>query len=330
MNISYPFINSVGRLRSGWRFAIFIVVYAVALYSAFFLLGSFLALLLGLEKATKFLDTGPIFLISRVIFVSVAVLACWACGFFLEGLPFKAIGWSFHKGWLRDFFVGSILGALSLLFAVALIFTFGGYRFSFNSTASPTAILRTVFLSLVIFILSAAAEEAAFRGYPLQTMARSNLAWVAILLLSVFFAAVHLRNPNATLYFTMGNTFLAGIWLSLAYLKTRSLWFPLGAHWAWNWTMSAMLGIPVSGITSITPAPLLRVEMNGPVWLNGGSYGVEGGIVCSLAVLISTVAIWLLPFVKPTEEMYKLTSQENPVNAESGFPSAECGMRNAE
>ena len=48
---------------------------------------------------------------------------------------------------------------------------------------------------------------------------------------------------------------LAGIWLAVAYLRTRSLWLPFGLHWAWNWTQASLLGLPVSGIARIAPAP---------------------------------------------------------------------------
>ena len=68
-------------------------------------------------------------------------------------------------------------------------------------------------VSFAIFAVAAAFEEALFRGYLLQTFARSNLAWLAILLTSVFFGAMHLGNPNAT-FISTANTILAGIWIS--------------------------------------------------------------------------------------------------------------------
>ncbi len=50
----------------------------------------------------------------------------------------------------------------------------------------------------------------------------------------------------------------------VAYWRTRSLWFPLGLHFGWNWVQGAMLGSPVSGITRITPDPLMRFADAGP------------------------------------------------------------------
>ena len=85
---------------------------------------------------------------------------------------------------------------------------------------------------------------------------------------------------------------LAGVWLAIAYLRTRSLWFPLGLHWAWNWTQASVFGLPVSGIVRLAPAPLLHAMNKGPDWLTGGAYGIEGGAACTVALLISTFVVW--------------------------------------
>jgi hypothetical protein len=43
-----------------------------------------------------------------------------------------------------------------------------------------------------------------------------------------------------------------------------------------------LLGLPVSGIERITPAPLLK-EQPGPDWLTGGASGIEGAPPAPLA-----------------------------------------------
>jgi hypothetical protein len=115
--------------------------------------------------------------------------------------------------------------------------------------------MQSLLISLAVFIVGAAFEEALFRGYLLQTFARADLAWLAIALTSLFFAVGHLGNANATHLSTV-NTALAGVWFSVAYLKTRALWFPFSLHLMWNWFQGAIFGIEVSGITSLTAAPI--------------------------------------------------------------------------
>jgi membrane protease YdiL (CAAX protease family) len=204
-----------------------------------------------------------------------------------------------------------ILGAVSILFAALVGMVFGGLSFQLNHTNGQSAILLTLGISLGVFIIGAAAEEAFFRGYMLQTFARARLAWLAIAFTSLFFASAHLNNPNAS-YISVLNTALAGVWFGIAYLKTRNLWFVFGLHLAWNWVQGAFLGLPVSGITELTTAPLLRVSEFGAEQITGGDYGIEGGIACTIAIIFSTVLIWYLSFLKPTEEMLALTNGENP------------------
>lgn len=312
MAIKQVFINSAGRLRSGWRVLIFLGVYV----SILFLLGAlvrlaFAAALLLLPGRTpqEYLQN----LTFRLILLVAALVAGYICTRWLEGLPWSALGLSFHSGWLRDFAVGSFIGIASLAVATAIATAGRGLSFTFSGRAALVPVVQTLVFSAVLFIFAALAEEALFRGYPLQTLTRANLAWLAIFLTSVPFAAVHLRNPNVAAGFTFINTALAGVWLAVAYLRTRSLWFPMGIHWAWNWALGALFGLPVSGINDLAPHPLLRGTDLGPAWLTGGSYGIEGGVACTITLVVSTVFIWRTRLVSATTEVKTLTSQEKPV-----------------
>lgn len=312
MNAQQVFINSVGRLRSGWRVLIFIVVYIALL----FLLSTLVRVgyAVGLQIAPgRNLGGFTEDLIFRLILLASALLAGYVCNRWLEGLPWRALGLALHAHWSRDFLVGSLIGLTSLALAAAIAAAAGGLRFSVSPRTMLLQVAQTLLMSAVLFVLAALAEETLFRGYPLQTLTRAHLAWLAILLTSVPFAAVHLQNPNVVKGFTFINTALAGVWLAVAYLRTRSLWLPLGVHWAWNWALGSLFGLPVSGITTIAPNPLLHGTDLGPAWLTGGSYGIEGGLACTIALTISTIFIWRMRFVSATPAMNELTSKENPV-----------------
>jgi len=286
------FLNKDGHLRSGWRLAIFAVAFLICVQVTQIAL--FLGLSAVLRRSHNELINGywSIAAGHGSILFSAFVVG-WACGALLEELPFSALGCSPHRGWIKNFAIGSLLGTASLLLAAAFTTLTRGIRFSLD-TAGARPIAQTMIVSLLVFVFAAAAEEMLFRGYPLQTLTRARLAWLGVFLTSVPFAAVHLRNPNVVPGFTFINTALAGLWLAVAYLRTGSLWLPLGLHWSWNWVQSALLGLPVSGIERISPAPLLKGINLGPDWLTGGSYGIEGGAACTLALLISTLIIWRL------------------------------------
>src|SRR5919202_520398 len=280
MEVPDIFFNDAGRLRSVWRLALFAVAYFVVL-TALFLAATFgLAFLLSPEEHERLLaGSNWGFVVQSFIYFLPAALAGWGCGYALEDLPWRALGWALHRGWARDLLKGLLVGAASLGLAAAL---------------------------------GAAAEELSFRGYPLQTAMRSWPLLLALVPTSVFFALVHLDNPNVAPGFTFANTLLAGALLAVAYLRTRSLWFPFGLHWGWNWVQGAVLGSPVSGITQITPAPLLRFGDTGPAWVGGGAYGIEGGAACTLALVLTTLFVWRTRLVSATQEMRRYTDGENP------------------
>jgi membrane protease YdiL (CAAX protease family) len=312
MDLKKVFINSAGRLRSGWRLLIFILIFVIlSIVFAAVTKKTF-------EVAVQFVPSSGVArylenFTFRLIFLIVALLAGFICTRFLEGLPWRALGLWFHAGWARDFLLGSVIGGVSLALATAVATLGGGLSFTISPRAALVQVLQTLVFSALLFILAALAEEALFRGYPLQTLTRASLAWLAVFLTSVPFAAIHLRNPNVAAGFTFINTALAGVWLAVAYLRTRSLWFPLGVHWAWNWALGSLFGLPVSGINDLAPHPLLRGTDLGPAWLTGGSYGIEGGLACTITLIVSTVFILRTRLVNATPEMKTLTSQENPV-----------------
>jgi uncharacterized protein len=320
------FFNDARRLRSGWRLATF----AGVLILMFFGLTATVRVIYGLalylapqiSAPTHFAD-----LVFRFILLGASLAAGYICVRVLEGLPWRSLGLTLHARWLRDLLIGSVIGIVSLALATAIAFAAGGLQFSL-SPKPIQSIATTVLLSAGLFLIAALAEEALFRGYPLQTLARARLIWAGVLLTSLPFAVGHLDNPNAGGVLAFVNTALAGVWLAVAYLRTRSLWFPLGVHWAWNWALGALFGLPVSGITKVAPNPILVGSDLGPAWLTGARYGIEGGVACTIALLISTIFIWKTGLVSATAELKQMTSQENPlppvnIGIASNIPAAQ-------
>src|SRR2546421_7663359 len=284
------FVDDKGHLRSGWRLAIFAVAFIISVQLSHALFIRTLALVLQRSNVAVGNSNWGVLAGHGSILFS-ALIVGWACGALLEELPIGSLGNTPDQGWIKNFAIGSLLGGASLLLAAGLTAATRGVSFSFDVTGAGS-ISWTLGTSLLVFVFAAAAEELLFRGYPLQTLTRANLAWLGILLTSVPFAAVHLNNPHAVPGFTFINTALAGVWLAIAYLRTRSLWLPLGLHWSWNWAQASLLGLPVSGIGRIAPAPLLHAINAGPNWLTGGAYGIEGGAACSIALIISILVVW--------------------------------------
>jgi membrane protease YdiL (CAAX protease family) len=304
------FINEFGRLRSGWRLLIFGLAFiALSFLIVTALRGVFIFVGPRESSATAQIIAD---LIYRFALLGAALGAGYFCARFLEGLPWRSLGLTFHFGWLRDLVFGFAIGFASVVVAVAIASR--GFSFSLGDTGW-SSIVRSMIGSALFLFVAALAEEAMFRGYGLQTFSRAKLAWLGVLLTSVPFALVHLSNPNVVRGVTFANTALAGIWLAAAYLRTRSLWLPLGVHWAWNWALGWFFGLPVSGMNLVSN-PLLQSLDSGPKWLTGGSYGPEGGVACTIALILFTVFLWKTRWLSATPELSQMTSEENPATSE--------------
>ena len=187
----------------------------------------------------------------------------------VPGNPLATMGLAVRPPWLRDLWVGSLLGSGMVGVAVACVAIAG----TFTMTVLFT--VRTAWLAgAVVIILGAGAmaEEVSFRGYPFQRLIDAIGERPAVVVLSALFGAVHLLNPHASLWGFL-NTVLVGVLLALAYLRTRSLWMSVAIHFGWNLTLGFIFGLPVSGLREFSV--ILRGRAQGPLWLTGGNYGIE-------------------------------------------------------
>ncbi len=313
MQIPEILINPVGRLRSGWRLLIFGLVYFFLLFlltAGARVVYAIVLQVIPSPRLGSYLES----LLFRLVLLIAAVVAGLICTRWLEGLPWRALGLWFHEGWLRDLLIGSAIGLASLALATGIATAGGGLSFTTFARGELGQVFRALVFSAVLFIIAALAEEAFARGYPLQTMTRAGLAGLGIVITSMAFAGLHFSNPNFSTGLPFLNLVIAGVWFAVAYLRTRSLWLPLGIHWAWNWALGSLFGLPVSG-KSLVQHSLLHGTDWGPAWLTGGDFGIEGGIACTITLIVSTIFIWRTKLLSSTEEMKRLTSEEHPRSA---------------
>jgi membrane protease YdiL (CAAX protease family) len=263
------------RLAVGWRVVSFLTIFAGLL-----LVGRYGLSLLPRDPlgwTTLITDTGA------AIAAGCLVLAR------LDGRPAGALGYPLTLRAPRDLGLGLLLGAVLNSAAGLLLFATGTARF-LPDGGTIGGYLGSLGWTLLYFGLAAAFEEALFRGYLFQAAAE-KLGWLrATVVLSVLFAGAHLGNPHVGIG-ALANIFLAGVLLSLAYLRTRSLWFATGVHTGWNWAMASLIGFPVSGLT-VFDTPLYDARETGADWWTGGAFGPEAGVAGTLVLAAGCLWIW--------------------------------------
>lgn len=281
-----------GRARAIWRFVL-------ALLVIFFsnTLAAGIASLVGCGRRFE-LAYRPLALVLAV--AGFALLLFIADH--IEARPLAAMG-LVSKRWMRDAALGLLIGFLMVTVAVAVISVFG------NLTVTVTVTGRTLQLAaveLVVLASGAMMEEVMFRGYPFQRLVESVGAPAAIAVLSGLFGAAHWANPNSSVW-GMINTAGVGVLFSIAYLRTRSLWLPWGIHFAWNATLGLLFGLPVSGIMSF--AVIVRSKATGPIWLTGGSYGIEASALGSAVIAAGLIAVLIFITPRPHEEASEVAGE---------------------
>ncbi|HEX7305523.1 CPBP family intramembrane glutamic endopeptidase [Lentzea sp.] len=146
-------------------------------------------------------------------------------------------------------------------------------------------------LGLVGMMASVATmEEVLFRGVLFRILEERVGTVIALVVSSLLFGLTHLVNVNATLWGALSIGLTGGAMLASAYVLTRSLWFPIGLHFAWNFTHAGLFGIAVSGSDDV-PNGLLHLALDGPAVLTGGTFGPEASL---MALLVCSVATALM------------------------------------
>ena len=182
-----------------------------------------------------------------------------------------------------------------LLSGISLAIVLYAVGFGVSLLAGAIEIAGVVFnpssllISFVFFLLVAITEEFALRGFVLERMLQGgvNKFW-ALFLSATLFSLVHIANPNFD-FLSFINILLAGILLGSSYIYTRNLCFPIALHWFWNWIQGPVLGHEVSGNKFCDG--LLTLYLPEANLINGGAFGFEGSILCTVLMVAGTGVI---------------------------------------
>ncbi|HEV7590866.1 MAG TPA: CPBP family intramembrane glutamic endopeptidase [Longimicrobium sp.] len=275
-------------VRTGWRMAMW--------------MGAFVCLLVLLGSAVAAAGVRPSFGAQVSVELAAALLAGWLLLALVDRRPLGALGYAADPAAPRDAAVGLLLGIGAIVLAAGVLAVAGSARWVAEG-GTVTEYVAALAVAFAFFAVAAAAEEALFRGYAFQALVQGIGAWPAVLLSSAAFALAHIRNPSVDAV-ALANIFAAGVMLGWAYLRTRSLWFATALHLGWNWAMSAVLEFPVSGLRR--DVPLYDEISIGPRWFTGGDFGPEGGVAATVAIILLTLLLLRVRWVRESARMRAL------------------------
>ncbi len=213
--------------------------------------------------------TAPLLMVAELLGATLLTVALY------DRMPAASVGLGVHRWMLREWGTGILLGLLTASLASAPALMFGEIR--------PGGGDLSFLAYLAAYILLAAAfEELIFRGYLYQRLVELCGVTAATLLASAGFALAHLGAPQMT-PLALVNLVLGGVFFSVCWIRTGSLWLPIALHATWNLALAGLFGLPVSGRD--LGSGLLLTSPAGPEWLTGGSFGPEGGIGATAALL---------------------------------------------
>ena len=183
--------------------------------------------------------------------------------------------------------VSGILGAAAIAVPMVGLYVSGVLSVSGFGSSSAWAMI-----ALVIFA-AALLEEILFRALLFRIVFKKFGFWIALILPSVLFSALHLFNDHWAGWYGIVSGVLLGVMWSLVYALTQNVWAAAANHALWNFTIFAS-GLPLTGQADWrASAPLQSDYVGADLWTGGASGPEESIIVIVWVFCIVVTLVWL-------------------------------------
>ena len=275
------FKNQYNQLRSGWKIAISFLI----LFLTIFILSIIIGVFGGIFSISR---NNPIYSllnmgVSTISFILVSLIS-WKL---VQKEPFRNMGLTSIKRDGFDLLFGLFLGAMSITIVFFILI-------ATNNATLVTSFLKPNFsyeilLGIVIFILVGFGEEMFFRGYLMSVLKQTNNSFVIILVSSLIFSLMHASNLNAN-PLGLFNIFLVGIVFAYMFIRSSSIWMPIGYHITWNYFQGYVFGFQVSGNPTNGLYETTVAQNN---LINGGAFGPEGGAAVTFILIVNLAILYL-------------------------------------
>lgn len=224
----------------------------------------------------------------------VATIAIMLYVKFAEKRPLRTMGFV-KKHAVTDYLLGMVIAFAMFSACIGMCVATGAMEFNGYVLDGHYISLALLFVG---FIIQGMSEEVICRGFMMTSFGSKAGAFAGMMFNSLVFGALHLGNAGIA-PLAMVNLVLFGVFMSILMLKLNSIWMICAIHSVWNFVQGNFYGVLVSGIDS--GSSVFRFNsVEGFEFLNGGSFGMEGGIATTIVL---GVAIIIALCIKPRSNM---------------------------
>ncbi len=235
----------------------------------------------------------PMMIAQLFITIFMIIVVCLFCRL-LQKRKMATLGFR-KKNALKEYLIGLVVGAVVFSVIMGICVLTGAASLELRKVTGVMIGMLVVYF--IGFMIQGMSEEVLCRGYFIISFARkNNKIWLGIIIGAVMFAALHLGNPGITLL-SLVNLTLFGILAGIYFIKRGNIWGIAAYHSMWNFIQGNFYGIKVSGLTIDSSVFVANINEN-MSFINGGSFGIEGGI---LTTIVQLVVIIILIFTKQKE-----------------------------
>tara|TARA_X000000368_G_C22926026_1_gene665324 strand:+ start:191 stop:1063 length:873 start_codon:yes stop_codon:yes gene_type:complete len=278
-------ITNTPRIKYGWLRAVLFFISFFIFVTLFDLAGIAIVSLVTEFSFKEYISDTALLMENKMMLLMMicqlagTIFTVWLFQRFINREAFTSIGLEF-SGYKDDFISGLLIGfgLIVMGFGILLIF-------NFISIASLQFSFIDQLFYLCLFAVVSLNEEIAMRGYILQNLSSSFNKYIALALSSLVFMVMHIGNPNMSAI-PLFNLFLAGLFLGIYCIHRKNLWFPIGAHFTWNYFQGPVLGFEVSG--NVVDSIFIQ-SLAGSDLITGGQFGFEGSIILTTFMIIGII-----------------------------------------
>jgi membrane protease YdiL (CAAX protease family) len=229
-------------------------------------------------------------LLEQAMLVFLLLVGYAAMGWWMDrqSSPVSAQGLPRRAGWPGEAGLGLSVGWSIAVICVLPLVVVGGIAIVLALQPSDWGWLLA---DAGFFALLALAEEIAFRGYGFQRFAGAVGPFGAALGYAAFYAILQAMLPGASRA-SLAVSVALSLLLSMAYLRTRALWFGWGINFGWKASRALLFGLAVNGVSS--HSPVVQGDPMGPFWLTGGGFGLDGTWIPFFVLLAALPVVYRL------------------------------------